>query len=137
MLSLAAHLVILSHSLEVLFTLTLCFLFVKYLFMYLRASVSNPYAPNLAINKSWFNVPKAFGRSMNIAEIYPLLSKTLFHTLMKLFETFLAFSCKKIYDLEAVFSLRHIMFAKSFLSSEISVCTLALWKRKTFLLMLQ
>ena len=40
--------VILSHSLNVLFTLTLCILFVKRLFMYLRPFVSNPYAPNLA-----------------------------------------------------------------------------------------
>ena len=39
--------------------------------MYLRASASNPYAPNLAINKSWFNVSKAFERSMKIAQIYP------------------------------------------------------------------
>ena len=105
--------------------------------MYLRASVSNPYASNLASNKSWFNVSKAFERSMNIAEIYPPLSKTLFYTLMKLIGKFVAFFCKKIYDLEAVFSLRYIMFAKSFLGSEILVCTLVLWKWKNFLLMLQ
>ena len=47
--------------------------------MYLRASVSNPYTPNLAINKSWFNLSKYFERPMKIALIYPPLSKNLFH----------------------------------------------------------
>ena len=42
---------------------------------------------------------------------------------MKVFEMFFAFSCKK-YDLEAVSSLWHIMLARSFLSSGITVCTL-------------
>ena len=67
------HVVILSHSLKVLFTLTLCLLFVKWLFIYLRVSLSNPYAINLAINKSWFNVLKAFETSMKITLIYILL----------------------------------------------------------------
>ena len=35
-----------------------CFLFFKQLSICLRAPASNPYAPNLAINKSFFNVPK-------------------------------------------------------------------------------
>ena len=48
--------VILPHALSVLFTLTLCFLFIKLLFMYFKAYVSNPYAPKVTINKSWFNV---------------------------------------------------------------------------------
>ena len=47
--------------------------------MYLRASVSNPYAPNFAINKSWFNVSNAFESSIKIAQMYPPLSKTFFH----------------------------------------------------------
>ena len=71
--------VILSHSLNVLFTLTLCCLFVRQLFIYLRASVLNPYAPNLTINKSRFNVSKTFERSMKTAQIYPPSSKTFFH----------------------------------------------------------
>ena len=41
--------VILSSSLKFLFTLTICFLFIKLLFVYIKASVSNP---TLAINKS-------------------------------------------------------------------------------------
>ena len=52
--------VILYYSLRVFFTLILCFMFVKQLFMHLKASVSNPHTPNLAIKKSWFNVSKAF-----------------------------------------------------------------------------
>ena len=48
--------------------------------MKLRASVPNPLAPNLAINKSWFNVSKVFERSMKIAQIYPPLSKMFFHS---------------------------------------------------------
>ena len=71
--------VILSHSLNVLFTLTLCFLFVRKLFMYLRASVSNPFVPKLAINKLWFDMSNAFKRSVMIAQIYPPLSKPFFH----------------------------------------------------------
>ena len=63
---------------EILFTLTLCFLFIKYLFIYLKASLSHSYAPNLAISKSWFNVSKTFDRFMKIAQIYPSSSNIFF-----------------------------------------------------------
>ena len=61
--------VILSHSRNFLVTLIICFLFIKKLFICHKASVSNPYAPNLATNKSWSYVPKVFDRFMNIAQI--------------------------------------------------------------------
>ena len=60
--------VIFSHSVK--FSFTLCFLSIKQLFMYLKASVSNPYALNLAIPNSWFNMSKTFEKFMKIAQIY-------------------------------------------------------------------
>ena len=46
--------------------------------MYWRASREKPYAPNLAIFKSWCIVPKAFYRSMSIAHKYPSLFSIFF-----------------------------------------------------------
>ena len=70
--------VILSHSLNVLFTVTFAFGLLN------RSSciserLFQTHMLNLAINEPWFNVSEAFERPMKIGQIYPPLSKTFFH----------------------------------------------------------
>ena len=77
--------VILFHLLEIFFTVIVCSLFLKHVFICFRAFISNPYALNFAINKFWLNVSKAFDRSIKIAQIYTLPSN--------LFSNCVAYDC--------------------------------------------
>lgn len=71
--------IILFHGLNFLLTRTRYWLFIKELFIKESASFWKPYAPNFAINKSWFTVQKAFEKSMNMARTKPTLPRLFFH----------------------------------------------------------